>query len=97
MQKATAPGAPVTVFSTATCGWCRRAEDLLNRHHIPFETVDVTGDRQARAELIARANWRTVPVIFIEGRPIGGYEELAHLLNAGALRHLAAGGGSSGQ
>ena len=44
---------------------------------IPFETVDVTGDRQARAELIERANWRTVPVIFVEGRPIGGYRELA--------------------
>jgi glutaredoxin 3 len=97
MQKSTASGVPVTVFSTATCGWCRRAEALLNRHHIPFETVDVTGDRRARAELIERANWRTVPVIFIEGHPIGGYEELAHLVNAGALRHLAVGGGSSGQ
>jgi glutaredoxin 3 len=88
MQNATASGAPVTVFSTATCGWCRRAEDLLNRVGIPFETVDVTGDREARAELIARVNWRTVPVIFVEGHPIGGYEELAHLVKAGALRHL---------
>jgi glutaredoxin 3 len=97
MQKATASVAPVTVFSTATCGWCRRAEDLLNRQHIPFETVDITGDREARAELIARANWRTVPVIFIEGRPIGGYEELARLVRSGALRHLVVGGESSGQ
>jgi glutaredoxin 3 len=88
MEKATPSGAPVTVFSTATCGWCRRAEALLNRYGIPFETIDVTGDRDARATLIERANWRTVPVIFIEGQPIGGYEELAHLVKAGGLRHL---------
>jgi glutaredoxin 3 len=86
---ASASGAPVTVFSTATCGWCRRAEELLSRHGIPFETIDVTGDRQARAALAERAHWRTVPVIFVEGRPIGGYRELAELLNAGGLRHLS--------
>ena len=88
-QHATPSGAPVTVFSTTTCGWCRRAEQLLSRHGIPFETVDVTGDRQARATLLERANWRTVPVIFVEGRPIGGYRELAELLNTGGLAHLA--------
>src|SRR3954465_9811220 len=88
-QHATPSGAPVTVFSTTTCGWCRRAEDLLSRHGIPFDSIDVTGDRQARATLLERANWRTVPVIFVEGQPIGGYRELAHLLNSGALAHLA--------
>jgi glutaredoxin 3 len=89
MQHDATVSAPVTVFSTATCGWCRRAEELLSRHRIPFETVDVTGDRQARARLAERSNWRTVPVIFVEGRPIGGYRELADLVNAGGLRHLA--------
>jgi len=88
-QNASVSGAPVTVFSTKTCGWCRRAEELLSRHGIPFETIDVTSDRRARAELIERANWRTVPVIFVEGRPIGGYRELAHMVNAGALAHLS--------
>jgi glutaredoxin 3 len=87
-QDSPVSGAPVRVFSTKTCGWCRRAEDLLSRHGIPFETIDVTSDHRARAELIERANWRTVPVIFVEGRPIGGYRELAQLLNAGALAHL---------
>jgi glutaredoxin 3 len=89
MENVSASGAPVTVFSTRTCGWCRRAEDLLSRHGIAFEVVDVTGDHQARATLLERSNWRTVPVIFVEGRPIGGYRELAHLLNSGALAHLS--------
>jgi glutaredoxin 3 len=91
MQTASAGEAPVTVFSTKTCGWCRRAAELLSRHGIPFETVDVTGDHAARAELVALANWRTVPVIFVEGQPIGGYRELVALLEAGGLAHLASG------
>ena len=91
MQTVSAGEAPVTVFSTKTCGWCRRAAELLSRHGIPFETIDVTGDHEARAQLIARANWRTVPVIFVEGKPIGGYRELAALLDAGGLAHLARG------
>jgi glutaredoxin 3 len=89
MQNATASGAAVTVYSTKTCGWCRRAEELLARHRIPYETIDVTSDRHARAALIERAHWRTVPVIFVEGRPIGGYRELADMVNTGALQHLA--------
>jgi glutaredoxin 3 len=88
MQDPAAPSVPVTVFSTRTCGWCRRAEALLEQSGIPFETVDVTGDHEAREDLIERANWRTVPVIFVEGRPIGGYQELAALLKAGGLAHL---------
>ena len=89
-HETTESGAPVTVFSTTSCGWCRRAAELLARHGIPFETIDVTGNHKARAALVARANWRTVPVIFVEGKPIGGYSELARLLNAGGLAHLAA-------
>ena len=89
MQHATASGAAVTVFSPATCGWCRRAEDLLRRSGIRFETVDVTGDRAARAALAERTGgWQTVPVVFVEGRPIGGYCELVALVNTGALKHF---------
>jgi glutaredoxin 3 len=89
MKYASSSEAPVTVFSTRTCGWCRRAAELLSRNGIPFETIDVTGDHKAREALVERANWRTVPVIFVEGRPIGGYRELAAMLDAGGLAHLA--------
>lgn len=79
----------VRVFSTAYCGWCRRAEQLLERNNIPFEAIDVTGDPEARATLAEEAGGRqTVPVIFIDDRPIGGYQELARLAATGDLDHL---------
>jgi glutaredoxin 3 len=81
----------VVVYSTTYCGFCRRAEELLRREGIAFETIDVTGDVHARAKLVERAGGRrTVPVIFVDGEPIGGYQELAALVHAGALKHIAA-------
>ncbi len=76
----------VVVYSTVTCGYCRMAEALLKGKGIPFEKVDVTHDAATRAELVERANGRrTVPVIFIDGEPIGGYTELAQLSASGEL------------
>jgi glutaredoxin 3 len=76
-------GARVRVFGTTWCGSCRRAEALLEREGIPFEKIDVTGDDQARAALVEAAGGRrTVPVIFVDGRPIGGYEDLVRLVAA---------------
>lgn len=81
----------VEVFGTTSCGWCRRAEELLARHGIAFATFDVTGDREARASLVDRADGRrTVPVVFVDGRAVGGYRELAQLVASGKLDHLKA-------
>lgn len=79
----------VRVFSTTYCGWCRRAEQLLDHHGIAFEAIDVTDDPQARAFLVEQSGGRrTVPVIFLDSSPIGGYQELARLMATGGLDHL---------
>ena len=81
----------VVVYSTTYCGFCRRAEDLLRREGIAFEAIDVTNDVHARAQLVERAGGRrTVPVIFVDGKAIGGYQELAAMVRAGGLKHLSA-------
>jgi glutaredoxin 3 len=79
-------GARVRVFGTTRCGSCRRAEALLEREGIPFEKIDVTDDDHARAALVEAAGGRrTVPVIFVDGRVIGGYEDLVRLVAAHGL------------
>lgn len=76
----------VTVYTTASCGYCRRAKALLEMRGIAFREVDVTGDEEAREELVERADGRrTVPVIFFGSEPIGGYDELARLDRQGQL------------
>lgn len=82
--------ARVVVYATSWCGYCHAAESLLRREGIPFELIDVTNDPRTRAELPERAHGRrTVPVIFVDGQPIGGYQELAALVREGKLEHLA--------
>jgi glutaredoxin 3 len=81
--------ARVVVYSTVYCEFSRAAKALLKDEGIPFDNVDVTNDPRARAELAARAHGRqTVPVIFVDGKPIGGYQELADLVRAGKLEHI---------
>ena len=76
----------VTVYSTTYCGFCLRAEELLRRKGIPFTRVDVTNDPEMREQLVDRAHGRrTVPVIFFDDEPIGGYRELAALAVSGEL------------
>jgi glutaredoxin 3 len=69
------------VYSTRYCGFCHRAADLLRREGIAFQVVDVTDDLRARARLVERAHGRrTVPVVFVDDEPIGGYQELAAMV-----------------
>jgi glutaredoxin 3 len=75
----------VTVYTTRICGYCVVAKRLLATRGIAFTEVDVSGDTQARAWLVAHTGQRTVPQIFIRGEAIGGYRELAALDRAGML------------
>lgn len=70
----------VLLYTTKTCPYCHRAKALLRRLGIPFQEVDLTGKEKERAELTAQTRWKTVPQIFVNGKFIGGYEELSRLL-----------------
>lgn len=80
----------VQVYSTTYCGFCVRAKALLSRLSIPFQEVDVTEDDSKRQWLVAETGQRTVPQIFIDGRPIGGFSELIVLERKGELQSLVA-------
>jgi len=81
----------VEVYTTVSCGYCVRAKQLLSRLHIAYREVDVTQDHDKRDWLVNATGQRTVPQIFIDGRAIGGYTELAALERAGGLASLQAG------
>jgi glutaredoxin 3 len=75
----------VRVYSTLICPYCIRAKVLLKSRQIAYEEVDVTGDRDARAWLVQATGRRTVPQIFIDEQPIGGFDELRKLDVSGEL------------
>jgi glutaredoxin 3 len=77
--------AEVTVYTTRICGYCVAAKRLLSARKVPYQEVDVSGDRNKRAWLVSVTGRRTVPQIFIAGESVGGYEELAALDRNGEL------------
>ncbi|HTU59006.1 MAG TPA: glutaredoxin 3 [Polyangiales bacterium] len=84
----------VQVYTTNYCGFCVRAKALLSRLNIAFDEIDVSEDPDKRDWLVRESGQRTVPQIFIDGRSVGGFVELAALERAGGLRELAAAGAS---
>ena len=76
----------ILLYTTQFCGYCRAAKRLLGSKGLEFEEIDVAFDSEKRAEMIQRAGGlRTVPQIFVHGRHVGGYEELALLEHEGKL------------
>jgi glutaredoxin 3 len=83
--------ARVDVYTTTYCPWCVRAKQLLAHKGIAFAEIDVTGDDERRAWLVETTGRKTVPQIFIDGRAVGGYDDLAALDKRGELDRLLAG------
>ena len=86
--------AKVEIYSSPFCGYCARAKRLLDEKGVAYVDYDVMVDPSLRDAMLRRAEGRTtVPQIFIDGRAIGGSDELHALERAGALDALLAGTG----
>jgi glutaredoxin 3 len=83
--------AKVEIYTTFLCGYCYRAKKLLESKGVAFEETDVMAEPAKRKEMVARAGGRTsVPQIFIDGKHIGGSDELYALDAKGGLDPLLA-------
>ncbi len=79
----------IEVYSSLWCPFCSRAKALLNRKGVAYEEIDVDRDPNLRQQMMRRAGGRrTVPQIFIDGRHVGGSDDLADLERAGELDAL---------
>jgi glutaredoxin 3 len=84
-----APGR-IQLYVSRFCAQCERAAELLERHGIAFEAIEVDGP-EGCCRLHELTGGRSVPQAVVDGRPVGGYDELAALLRADPLRPAAGG------
>ena len=82
--------ATVEIYTSPTCGYCHRAKSLLQRKGVSYAEVDVVREPSRRPEMERRSGRRTVPQIFIDGRHVGGCDDLHALDAKGALDPLLA-------
>jgi len=80
--------ADIKIYTTTYCPYCVRAKSLLKSKNLPYQEIDVTSDDELRERMITASGRRTVPQIFIDGRPIGGFDELRALNETGELDAL---------
>jgi glutaredoxin 3 len=83
--------AKIEIYTSPYCGYCHRAKALLTKKQAAFTEIDVSGDAGIRDQMVKRAQGRqTVPQIFIDGKHIGGCDDLYALESAGKLDPLLA-------
>ncbi len=78
--------ARVEIYTKFFCPYCARAKRLLDEKGVEYEEFEISGGGAKREEMIQRAGGRTtVPQIFIDGRHVGGSDDLAALERQGKL------------
>ena len=83
--------ARVEIYTWQYCSYCLAAKRLLQKKKVDYLEYPIDGDEDARDLMSERAGGRrTVPQIFINGRHIGGYTNLAGLDKSGELDTLLA-------
>lgn len=81
----------VVMYGTQFCSFCGAAQMLLTKKGVDYEFILVSDDDQLRREIERRSGQRTVPQIFIDDKPVGGFDELYALDQDGRLDALLAG------
>jgi glutaredoxin 3 len=80
--------AKVCVYSTRTCFYCYMAKQLLTDKGVEYEEIDVSHDPARRRWLEKVTSRRTVPQVFIDDKPYGGFTDIAALDRQGKLDAL---------
>lgn len=83
----------VLIYSKKSCPFCVRAKALLDRKGVPYEEIDAEGNDELRVWLAEASGQKTVPQIFVDGRPLGGFSDIDALDRQGKLDPLLRGEG----
>ena len=80
--------AKVVIYTKSHCPYCVKAKQLLDAKHVSYTEISIETDDEQRDTMIRLSGRRTVPQIFINDQPIGGFDDMAALEKAGKLNEL---------
>ncbi len=77
---------PIRLYTTNYCPFCIQAKQLLQRLKLDFEEISLEDQDDLRSQLShENGGWRTVPMIFVGKKFVGGFNDLAALHRDGKL------------
>ncbi len=80
--------AKVEMYTKAFCPFCIKAKALLKKKGVDFIDIPAAMDRDKRKEMNERSGRNTFPQIFIDGKHIGGCDDIHALDKSGKLDPL---------
>ena len=75
----------IEIYTTAECPYCAAARRLLEKRKVPYREFELTDNPVLQQEIVNKTGQKTTPHIFINGRHIGGFDELVELDQEGGL------------
>jgi glutaredoxin 3 len=81
--------AQVLIYSTNNCPYCVSAKELFKSLNQDFQEIKLDTNPDLRMKLSQENNgWRTVPMIFINGKFYGGFSDVNDIHKKGELLPL---------
>ena len=75
----------IEIYTKQLCPYCVRAKALLQKKGAAYVEIDVEGNDDLRVWLAEASGQKTVPQIFVDGRPLGGFSDIDALDRQGKL------------
>lgn len=75
----------IEIYTWSYCPFCVNAKKLLDNKGYKYEEHILDNDDKRRKELIKETGQDTVPIIFIDNKFIGGFDDLNEMNNQGKL------------
>ena len=76
----------IEIYYSPLCSYCVRALALLDSYDVPYDKLNVIESHQHKKAMHERVpHATTVPQIFLNQEPIGGYDELYAMHRDGSL------------
>jgi len=71
------------------CPFCVKAKGLLTQRGVSFETIMIDDwTDQAWDDFVKKSGMKTVPQVYVDGKLIGGYTQLAEVDEKDKLQSL---------
>ena len=67
------------------CGFSAAVIEVLKRHAVPFETINVLQDQAVREGIKQFSSWPTIPQLYVNGEFIGGCDIVREMDASGEL------------
>ncbi len=83
--------AEIIMYTKGYCPYCDKAKVLLTNKKQNFTEISLDEHPEKIEEMIEKSQRRTVPQIFINGKSIGGFDDLYALNQQGKLDELLKG------